>query len=242
MTKPKTTPHAKRGPKPKPKPPKRGRGRPEVELRLHPDRFAIALSDVMRLLWSCGGRESAVHVIGVEEAQKNTVKSTKITAAMVKDQLKAAEQLRSKARYHELEADLQWRKAISEVILCTIIAAAAGKEWRLRFQPPSYMSAEAAIVYIAESVGEADWARRVLLPLIELPPPPPSLDLTERDMRLVRFSQEPPLDEGDDADRDDRLVRAFVKLWLLRIQTWAIEYPKIAAIFSPARIAAVTQM
>ena len=46
MTKRKTTPHLKRGPKPKPKPPKRSKGRPAVPLREHPDRYTVARFDV----------------------------------------------------------------------------------------------------------------------------------------------------------------------------------------------------
>ena len=46
MTKRKTTPHLKRGPKPKPKPPKRSRGRPTMPLREHPDRYMLARFDV----------------------------------------------------------------------------------------------------------------------------------------------------------------------------------------------------
>jgi hypothetical protein len=86
--------------------------------------------------------------------------------------------------------------------------AAAGREWRLR-NPP----VDSLIVHRADSVGEAAWAERVLLPLIDLAPTLP--DMTERDERTYRFSQEPPLD-ADDKDHNDSRVRFFVHYWALR--------------------------
>jgi len=170
MTARKATPHLKRGPKPKPKPkpPKRSKGRPAVSLREHPDRYAVARFDVADWWLKSmvkGNRLRAAIVLGVDMARQR-----RDAAAM----RKAADRFRTMARRYRKPDDMKWREAIGRAVAFTILTAA---------DPITNLNEFAIIggqiMDDAASVGEAEWARRELLPLIALRTP---VQLEERDL------------------------------------------------------------
>jgi hypothetical protein len=181
MTARKTGPHLRRGPKPKPKPEKRSRGRPKVPLREHPDRYTVARFDVAD--WWLrqnvkGNRTRAGMVLGADKARQRQD---------VSDMRKAADSLRTMARRYRKPDDMVWRKAIGTAAAFTIQIAAdpAGN-------PNEFAFLRDQILYMAGDVGEEEWARRELLPLLSLLPlqlacSPPS-QLEDRDQLMLLAS------------------------------------------------------
>jgi hypothetical protein len=156
----KRIPGAKRGrpPKPKqPKPTKRSRGRPAVSLRDHPDRYKVARFDVadgwLRRMVK-GNRLRAGMVLGVDMARQR-----QNIAAM----RKAADSLRTMARRYRKPADLEWRKAIRTAVAFALQIAADP------ITNPNQLAVMCGVITDeAASVGEEEWARREVLPLIGL--------------------------------------------------------------------------
>jgi hypothetical protein len=174
MTARKTTPHLKRGPKPKPKLPKRSKGRPAGSLREHPDRYAVARFDVAdRWLKSMvkGNRLRAGMVLGVDMARQR-----QDAAAM----RKAADRFRTMARRYGKPADMEWRKAIGTAVAFALLTAADP------ITNPNELAIICSVITDqAASVGEEEWARRELLPLIALRLP---FKLEDRDLLTVLSS------------------------------------------------------
>ena len=170
MTKRKTTPHLRPGPKPKPKPPKRAKGRPEVSLREHPDRYVVArfdLADTWPKEIVAGGRLSAALVRGVDTVHRSRD---------VDDLRMAADRLRVMARRYRKPDDMEWRKAIGTSVAFALLTAADPIA-----NPNELAIICGVIVDEAASVGEEEWARREVLPLIGLRP---SVPVAEHDLRL----------------------------------------------------------
>jgi hypothetical protein len=149
MTARKTGPHLRRGPKPKPKPEKRSKGRPKVPLRGHPERYNVARFDVATSWWRvCEGERSGGATV-LRQGQD----------------ARAGERFRALARRFRKPDDMVWRKAIGTAVAFTIQIAAdpAGNLNELAILRDQILS-------MADDVGEAEWARRELLPLLALPP------------------------------------------------------------------------
>ena len=174
MTKRKTTPHLKRGPKPKPKPPKREVGRPEVPLRDHPDRYLIARYDVadtwLRKILK-GSRTRAITVLVLQQGEAVA------DPYMFAELRKTADNLRTMARRHKKPDDMKWRRAIAQAVAHTLLAAADGGE--------SEQGRINLILEYAASVGEAEWVEREVLPLITLRPRSPDQVHGDRLMLLA---------------------------------------------------------
>lgn len=162
MTKRKTTPHLKPGPKPKPKPPKRSKGRPKTPLRDHPDRYTVArfdVADTWLKKFVAGERLSAALVLGVGAVhRRRNVDELRI----------AADRLRVMARRYQKPDDMKWRRAVAKAVGHTLIGAAAGGE-----PEPGRIS---LIMEYAAAAGEAEWVEREVLPLITLKSPSPDFD------------------------------------------------------------------
>ena len=165
MTARKTGPHLTRGPQPKPKPEKRSRGRPKVPLREHPDRYVLArgydVADtwLRKLLNGTRTRATAVRTTGVEAVS---------TPRKLAEVLKTAENLRLMSRRYKKPDDMKWRRAVALAVGHTLLGAATGggpEQGRIDL-----------IMEYAAAAGEAEWARRELLPLITLRPLSPSPD------------------------------------------------------------------
>jgi hypothetical protein len=198
MTKPNPAPRARRG-----------KGRPRVPLRQHPDRYAVACYDAMVELFE-GKRTGAGFVVMLERISRRSAIISKslpypLPEPIVADFNRVADRIRAMARGHADRADLKWRKAISKAIGYAIAAAVAGKDWR-----ECHPFAGQVIVSRADAEGEAEWARRVLLPLMEREPP---RDMAERNESLARFMRDPPDDGGD---REERILRTVVDFWTLK--------------------------
>ena len=122
MTKRKTTPHLKRGPKPKPRPPKRKVGRPETPLSAQPYRIALAIYEALVAM----GLSRRKAVVWLEAMYKGpittTVEESSIVLSIVQpkgidleDFAKDCECLRSLARWHAAKPDdLAWLRSMSE--------------------------------------------------------------------------------------------------------------------------------
>jgi hypothetical protein len=195
MTKPK--PGAKRGRPPKPKPPKssRGTGRPKLPLRLHSRRYALACFDALYFIQG-GERMVATTVIRLEDRD--------LAQQRRRPELhKAVERLRKMARRKVSATQIEWREAIGDAIRNTIFAAAVGKEF--------WIDPERVIVERAAVVGEAAWARRVLLPLTKL-------ELTKATPDTETVHRLTPSPEKSDDERNDGLVRDFVMYWVRQLQ------------------------
>lgn len=163
MTARKIGPHLRRGPKPKPKPEKRSRGRPQAPLREHPDRYLLARYDVAdtwlrKLLKGTRTRAIAVRATSAEAVA---------TARKFAELLKTSENLRLMARRYKKPDDMKWRRAIAQAVGHTLLGAATGGPEQGRID---------LIMEYAAAAGEAEWARRELLPLITLRPLSPSPD------------------------------------------------------------------
>ena len=169
MTARKTGPHLKRGPKPKPKPksPKRSKGRPAVPLRERRDRYTVARFDVADWWLKSmvkGHRLRAAMVLGVDMARQRQDASA---------MRKAADRFRTMERRYRKPADMEWREAIGRAVAFTILTAAD-----LPTNPIELAVIGGQIMDDAASVGEAEWARRELLPLMALRPP---FEMEQRD-------------------------------------------------------------
>jgi hypothetical protein len=182
----KRIPGAKRGRPAKPKqakPPKRSRGRPPVSLRDHPDRYTVARFDV------------------ADWWLKQNVKGNRTRARMVlwrvADMRKAADSLRTMARRYRKPADMEWRKAIGTAVAFALQIAADPAR-----NPTEFAILRDHILSIARDVGEAEWARREVLPLMALRP---SFPMEEHD--LLTFLAHVVVTIGWATDID-RLMRA----------------------------------
>jgi hypothetical protein len=167
-------PGVKRGRPAKSKPLKLCRGRPEVPLRVHPDRYLVARYDVAdtwlrKLLNSTRVRASAVKTTGVEAVS---------TPRKFAELLKTADNLRRMARRYMKPDDMKWRRAIAHAVGHTLLGAATDGG-------PEQGRIDLIMEYAAEA-GEAEWARRELLPLIMLRPLSPSPDHGDPLMLLAR--------------------------------------------------------
>lgn len=173
MTKRKTTPHLKRGPKPQPKPPKRSRGRPTMPLRQHPDRYMLARFDVAhqwlpKVLTGTRTMAKAVRTIDVLQPITDPRK--------MDDLYKAGDSLRTMARRYRRPADMRWRIGVGNAIGHALMAAAVcvdGKVEQGRID---------LIMDYAAAVGETEWVRREVLPLCTLKPLSVPPDLSQGDL------------------------------------------------------------
>jgi hypothetical protein len=119
MTKRKTTPHLKRGPKPQPRPPKRKAGRPEKPLCAQPYRHWLAHYEALVVMGF--GRRQAMRL--VEAAHECPVAEDGHIYFTIRLPIeKNSERLRALAKRHAARPeDRAWLKAAVEAIL---IAAA----------------------------------------------------------------------------------------------------------------------
>ena len=152
MTKPKTTPHLKRGPKPKPPKPAKPKGRPgrpeRVPLHLHPRRYEIAgVAAVFRMIGSMRTGAFFMTWYRGDNPKKDP-------------DPKDVDRLRKLVEAYRgtTPDDLAWLNAMGAAISVTMMYA--------------HMDIELAIEEVtrrAASVGEMGFAERVLLPpLIEI--------------------------------------------------------------------------
>jgi hypothetical protein len=156
MTKPK--PHAKRGRRWPPKPitspaPASRRGRPHVPLRQHPRRYDMAYFDAFK--WMLGG----------ERLSATFTANTDLRNVFPKpeDFNRPADRLRNLARFHSTPDDRVWRKAMCEAILLALCSPT-----RSGFMHRADLAEIRArdVLTLGASVGETEWVRRELLPLI----------------------------------------------------------------------------
>ncbi|MCA1503807.1 hypothetical protein [Bradyrhizobium sp. NBAIM02] len=127
-------------------------GRPSKHLHEHPDRYAIAALDAIELLFNGNQRKAADALVGLIGGEKISGRNVGIAVeidAMLFE--KAPDRLRSMAKRYTAPADLRWREAMAQAML---MATTLGPKM------------ETAIIATAASVGEEEWARGTLLPLI----------------------------------------------------------------------------
>jgi hypothetical protein len=206
MTKP--VPGAKRGRLPI----VRGKGRRKTPLRQHQDRYSIGIFDVMVSMFE-GERTGASVMVAAERKSRRSSIISKSLRYPLPTKIRAefnqvADRVRTMAHWYTKDADdLKWRKAISKAIEYALAAACAGKQWR-----ECHPLVGQVIVSLAATVGEAAWARRVLLPLMEREP---SSDLVERNEKLAIFLDDIPIKIGD---RDERILQIVSDFWTLKAQ------------------------
>ena len=140
------------------------------------DRYAGALLDAMLMLEMGSERACAVGVavwqVGIEADQQRVSTDGRVVTTWERERTKVgsssatlegrAATLRAKQRRIRSAAELIWRRAMMSAFML-VLGARARK------------AVESAIITRAESVGEGDFARRVMLPMLDAKfPPAPS--------------------------------------------------------------------
>ena len=162
----------------KPRPPRRVRaGRPTLPFRNDPDRYAVALLDAMLALEMGTGRACAIGIaawqVGIEGDAPRVSDDGRIVKNWERERTKRgslagtlegrALTLRSKQRRCRSADESQWRKAIASAFM-------------LALRAPDRGASKRTILERADGVGEREFARRVMVQMLEeklLPTPSP---------------------------------------------------------------------
>lgn len=200
----KAIPGAKRGR------PVRKQGRIAAPLREHADRYSLAIFDAVTETFGESERASAGVMVAAERLSRRAIISTSLRYplpdAIEADFNRIANRLRAMSDWYSRDAaDLRWRRTMSRAIRFAIAAAAAGKEWR-----DARPHTGDVIVNLAAKAGEAEWARRVLLPIMERDP---ATDEAENLEMLADFLKGVP---NFSRNRDERLLQFLLDFWILR--------------------------
>ena len=164
MTKRKTTPHLKRGPKPKPpepsEPPRREVGRPETPLSVRPYRYMLAYYEAL-VIMGLSRRRAAVWLEAMYKGPVTvTVDDCRVSLSVelqeaidLGDFAKDCDALRAVVKWHAAKPDdLAWIMTMSEAL-----RIASG---------PWHPDASDMVLRLAASANETAWAREVLLPML----------------------------------------------------------------------------